>query len=189
MRDDLLESTKQSCYNRKDEGQMLDAGVNSWIGQSYSTIGSGSNRSDREKIRQQSYAHQQNVWSTDDFMAFGAQSDCHQGGTKLCESKFSFGQSDRLSNFFKVFHVVTNANAYSVSIIWFCVFFRQTEIRLCLVFLKPALLPCLPWWQWGRGNPLTFVTLLARQVKLPGGHLCNKCWSHFDNACHLGKMA
>ncbi len=51
MRDDLLESTKQSCYNKKNEQltrklrfgirvrwRTEDTGVNSWIGQSNSTL-------------------------------------------------------------------------------------------------------------------------------------------------------
>ena len=29
---------------------------------------------------------------------------------------------------------------------------------------------------------------LPCQLKLPSGHLCNKCWVHFDNEVHLGKM-
>ena len=31
-------------------------------------------------------------------------------------------------------------------------------------------------------------TLTACQLKLPSGYLCNKCWSHFDNESHFGKM-
>ena len=67
---------------------------------------------------------------------------------------------------------------FGVSGLWLCLWDVIVERGVwwhARAVVLPRLIQILPY--------------LVCQLKLSSGHLCNKCWSHFDNACHFGKMA